>query len=53
MVRLENRVRHCQRSLTEPKVLVDIGAWFQSRIEVEPGSQGGSRAGEMTAVKLL
>lgn len=38
-----------QGSLTEPKVVIDIGAWFESRIEVEPGSQGGSRAGQMTA----
>lgn len=53
MVRLGNKVRHGQGSLTEPKVVIDIGAWFESRIEVEPGSQGGSRAGQMTAAKLL
>ena len=53
MVSLGNRVGNGQGSLTEPKVVVDIGAWFESRIEVEPGSQGESRAEQMTAVKLL
>lgn len=38
----------------EPKVVIDIGAWFESRIEVEPGSQGGVKSwSKLTAAKLL
>ena len=35
------------------EVMTATGAWMESRIEVEPGPQGGSSAWPMTVLKLL
>ena len=37
----------------DPEVMAATGAWLESRIEVEPEPQGGSRAWPMTVLKLL
>ena len=48
----EVKGRGRSESPCDPQVTVAIGAWLESRTEVEPGPQSGSRAGPMAVCEV-